>query len=392
MKKYLEKYLINKLLPDPLEIGEEIRKHLSELPAPVVWLLGKAQSGKSSIVHGITGVSKIEIGEGYRPCTKSSQLYSFPDEDAPFLRFLDTRGLEEARYDPAEDLSYCQKRSNLLLVVVRIDDHAVSHLIDALREIRRASPKIPIILALTCLHESYSEGEEHTLPYPYPSSGGSQRVIDHLEHQKKRFQEFTDSVVALDFTKEEDGYTPQFYGLPELLSALDSALPEVAWNSLMEESRHELSRRYLSAANPTIIAYSLIAGSAAVIPLPLLDLPLVTGIQLKMLHAIARLHGQEVDKVLLGEVMGALGISFLARAGGREALKVLPGGSLLSSVYTASVTYGLGQMFSAYLSLIKEGYRPSRKELREMYDHYVADGTTLFERYKQKGASSSVSR
>lgn len=389
MKKYLEKYLIDKLLPEPVALEEELKKHLGDLPTPVVWLLGKAQSGKSSIVQGVTGVSRIEIGEGFRPCTRNSHLYSFPEESAPFLRFLDTRGLEEASYDPEEDIAFCQEKSHLLLVVVRVDDHAIVHLLDTLKSIRRRSPSLPIVLALTCLHESYDD-EEHILPYPYRGSpnGTSTAVWDHIERHRRNFAPFTNKVVAIDFTKEEDNLTPRFYGLEELLSTLETALPEVAWNTLLESSQRDISKRYSSAAHPTIIAYSLVAGSTAAIPLPLVDIPLVGAIQMKMLHSIARLHNKEFDRVLLAEVVGALGLSFVLRAGGREALKVIPGGSLLSSFYTATVTYGLGQMFSTYLLLMKRGYTPSQEEMRQLYYQYVADGTTLFERYKQRKSSA----
>src|SRR5690606_34222822 len=34
--------------------------------APVVWLLGKVQSGKTSIIRAVTGASDAEIGDGFR--------------------------------------------------------------------------------------------------------------------------------------------------------------------------------------------------------------------------------------------------------------------------------------------------------------------------------------
>src|SRR5262249_36492437 len=60
--------------------------------APVVWLLGKVGSGKTSIIRAITHSTDAEIGDGFRPCTQASRVYDFPG-DAPVLRFLDTRGL-----------------------------------------------------------------------------------------------------------------------------------------------------------------------------------------------------------------------------------------------------------------------------------------------------------
>ena len=76
----------------------------SELPQPVFWLLGKSQSGKTSIVRALTGSDRAEIGNGFRPCTRRAELFAFPSESKAFVRFLDTRGLGEVAYDPAEDL------------------------------------------------------------------------------------------------------------------------------------------------------------------------------------------------------------------------------------------------------------------------------------------------
>ena len=73
--------------------------------APVVWLLGKVQSGKTSIIRTLTQTSTAEIGSGFAPCTRTSRVFDFPAE-APIIRFLDTRGLGEVAYDPAEDIAF----------------------------------------------------------------------------------------------------------------------------------------------------------------------------------------------------------------------------------------------------------------------------------------------
>src|SRR5262249_22317072 len=87
---------------------QQLRQHLERLrqrlPVPVLWLFGKTQSGKTSIIRYLTGADAAEIGQGFRPCTRFSRLYEFPTAEAPLLTFLDTRGLDEPGYDPSEDL------------------------------------------------------------------------------------------------------------------------------------------------------------------------------------------------------------------------------------------------------------------------------------------------
>ena len=92
-------------------------------PRPVVWLLGKTGAGKSSLVRSLTGVGAAEIGNGFAPCTRTAHAFDFP-QDRPVMQFLDTRGLGEVGYDPAEDLAQCEARSHAILAVARLDEVA----------------------------------------------------------------------------------------------------------------------------------------------------------------------------------------------------------------------------------------------------------------------------
>src|SRR5271168_5259789 len=101
---------------------EELRK---QTPVPVFWLFGKTQSGKTSLVKFLTGAEDAEIGEGFRPCTRFSRLYQFPTPEAPLLTFLDTRGMDEPGYDPAEDLAQFDSQAHVMIVTVKALDHAL---------------------------------------------------------------------------------------------------------------------------------------------------------------------------------------------------------------------------------------------------------------------------
>jgi 50S ribosome-binding GTPase len=96
-------------------------RQLAQSSALVVWLLGKTGAGKTAIVSALTGDRRAEVGQGFAPCTRTSQFYDVPPE-APLLRFLDTRGLGEVGYDPASDTSWCEEQSHLMLVVMQVAD------------------------------------------------------------------------------------------------------------------------------------------------------------------------------------------------------------------------------------------------------------------------------
>src|SRR5437870_11666375 len=89
------------------------------LPPPVIWLFGKVQSGKTAIIHALTGAERAQIGSGFAPCTRWAARYDFPNADFPLAVFPDTRRLGEAGYDPREDVAAFQAQAHMLLVVVR---------------------------------------------------------------------------------------------------------------------------------------------------------------------------------------------------------------------------------------------------------------------------------
>src|SRR5262249_19706984 len=114
--------------------------------APLVWLIGKVQSGKTSIIRTLTGASDAEIGAGFRACTRTARIFDFPAE-APIIRFLDTRGLGEAAYDPAEDMAFCEDRAHLVLAVVKALDAEQGAVAEAVHAMRQRHADWPVVAA-----------------------------------------------------------------------------------------------------------------------------------------------------------------------------------------------------------------------------------------------------
>ena len=95
---------------DDAVLQQELGRLRHGLPSPVIWLFGKVQAGKSSIIHALTGAESVQIGAGFAPCTRWAQRYDFPSPECPLVVFLDTRGLGEVGYDPQEDVAAFQTR------------------------------------------------------------------------------------------------------------------------------------------------------------------------------------------------------------------------------------------------------------------------------------------
>lgn len=84
---------------DEAQVAEILERVRSELPTTEAVLMGKPQSGKSSIVRGLTGVSAEIIGQGFRPHTQHTQRYAYPSDDLPLIIFTDTVGLGDVSRD-----------------------------------------------------------------------------------------------------------------------------------------------------------------------------------------------------------------------------------------------------------------------------------------------------
>jgi uncharacterized protein (DUF697 family)/predicted GTPase len=337
--------------------------------APVIWLVGKVQSGKSSIVQAITGATEAEVGSGFRPCTKTARVFDFPAE-APVIRFLDTRGLGEAGYDPAEDLAVSEQKAHLLLVVLRAMDHQQEAVIDAVAAVRRRHPDWPVVVAQTSLHDAYPPGAGHVIPYPFADPAGDganvpEALMRSFAHQRRMLQRIGGTgallFVPIDFTRPEDGFEPRHYGLDALVRAITEAAPR-SIGVMIAEMRASSRERALRKANPLILGHAAAAAAADVVPIA--GAIAVPGVQARLLHALAAQRGVEWDRRALVEFGSCLGASILTRLaagfGIRQIVKLVPVygqtvGSAAAAATSFATTYALGRAALVFLARREHG-------------------------------------
>ncbi len=370
----------------PEEIAAQRELLLKEAPIPCLWMFGKTGSGKTSIIRYLTGAADAEIGSGFRPQTKRSQLYAFPDEDLPIVRFLDTRGLGEAAYDATADISQIDTDAHLVIVTVRATDQAMAALIEPLQAIRKQNPERPILLAVTCLHDAYP-GEQHITPDPFPkdvrplSTEVPETLARCLSAQYDRFDGLFDRAVPIDLTKAEDGFDVIDFGGERLKRAILDLLPAAYRQTLMQMDhvRNELGDQHRRRSERTIIAHSIVAASAAAVPVPWIDIPVVMATQSHLLHRLAADYHQKLDSATLLKLSGVLGGRIALRMGIRELLKFIPWvGMAVNAAAAFAFTYGSGKAASWYFREIKAGHIPTPDELQEVYQEQLRVGAALW--------------
>lgn len=363
-------------------------------PVPSLWLFGKAQSGKSSIVRFLTGADQAIIGNGFRPETKATYRYTFPNETHPVLRFFDTRGLGEEEYDPSEDIEVLQRQANAIVVTVRINDFALGSLLGPLRQIRAARRSRPVILALTCLHHTYPQ-KQHPEHDPFLESELPESIPEELrrciQEQKRTFGDLIDRIVPIDLTRPEDGFLEPNFGGGRLKDALIDALPNVLGEAIKhtDETVQQLREDFERRAHRCIHAYSAWAAGAAAVPLPWVDIPAVTGLQLRLMAKLAKVYDQSPVPATLISSAPIFGTRFLLRQGAKSLLKGVPFVGIPVNAATAYVTtFGLGRAAMWYYWERFLGRIPTSEEFSQIVKNQVESARTHWSRNSHSSTPS----
>lgn len=358
-------------------------------PPPVLWLLGKTQSGKTSIIRSLTGSPDAEIGAGFKSCTRTARFYDFP-ASAPLVRFLDTRGLGEVAYDPTEDVRFFESQAHLIIAVAKVMDIMQVDLFKVLQDVRKRHPDWPVIIAQTCLHEAYPRNFEHILPYPFnmpdwelkvPSDLG--RALNAQRRQLGRLPGHgAVDWVPVDLTQPDDGIDPPDYGLDALWSSIETA-SSLGLQALLRGDSGVLDV-YSRAAHPQIMGYA--AAAAAFGAMPMVDIAMVPALQWKMLHSLARLYKLEWNARTSSRFFGLLGAGYLAgyglRLAGRGVIKLIPGvgqavGAVWGATAGAAITIALGKSACFYLEKASKGLEVDPAALRAVYAQAFARSKSL---------------
>ena len=343
--------------PDETAVAEPARAELlPDRALPVVWLLGKTGAGKSSLIRALLDDESAEIGNGFQPCTRDARRYDHPPRQ-PLIRFLDTRGLGEAAYDPTEDIAALQGHAHVLLLVCRIDDPVQGEIAETWARVLKAQPEIQTILVLT--------GAD-LLPDATARDRAAAGIAGQMRAMSRR--PFRTAIVTLaPGTAREDS------GIDALIDLLLDTLPAVGLY-LSKPSRSDAEAAAFQEVRKRVLYYAGLAGSSD--SLPLVGWVSVPGTQGLMLRELAGRYDIEWNRKTMASFAGALGLGFgaryLASLGARQMAKLIPvvgqiaGGMAAASISFAS-TYALGRAASYYLFHTGRGAPPSSEDLRAIY-------------------------
>lgn len=154
---------------------------------------------------------------------------------------------------------------------------------------------------------------------------------------------------------------------PELIPAMIEASPEAAFviGYELPKYRHVAAQRIIRNA-------TLVSLAAGLEPIPLVDIPILLGTQIRLILRLAALYGEPVNstdtmkhaKELLTTMAGGLGLRYLAE----QAAKAVPfGGDLVAGAIAGAGTWAIGQVALQYY---EGGKQIETSRLRELYTDF----------------------
>jgi len=154
-------------------------------------------------------------------------------------------------------------------------------------------------------------------------------------------------------------------------------------------------------ANRVITGYVLGTMAAAVIPIPLLDLAVLSGVQLKMLHSLANAFdipfrkewGKSAISSLIGGVLPMASTPVVASS----LLKLIPvGGQIMGFgtqvVLNGAATYALGKVFIQHFSSGGTFLTFSPEKVRAYFQEQFEEGKKVAAKLKEQDEESASDR
>lgn len=132
---------------------------------------------------------------------------------------------------------------------------------------------------------------------------------------------------------------------------------------------------------------------AGLIPVPLVDMAAVTGVQLKMVADISKLYdvkfSENRGRSIIISLLGSLVPNAFARGFVGSLVKALPvvgtiGGTLSMSLFSGAATYAIGQVFIQHFELGGTLLDFDADKMRAYFEEQFKEGTKKAEEMKQE--------
>lgn len=370
-----------------LEEVEKLRKFIVDARPARIAIVGRRGAGKSSLINAIFGEEKAEVGHT-KSQTGVGKWYSFSNELGA-IDILDTRGLGESSRPeeaiqaktPLEEIenSIRDKCPDVVLFLCKAKE-VDARLDEDLQQLQQLRSKIrtihdydiPVIGIVTQVDELAPLSVVEP-PYDHPDKQANiQDTVDILEEKISDIVLTPVKVIPvsayMEFANGQIVYDRR-WNIDVLIDFLLTKLPQEAQVILAKLAKINSVQKKLSRK----IAKSVmgITGLIGASPIPVADMPVITGLQISMVGSIAIIGGQKLNRQSIIRFMAAMGLNIGAglafREIARQLAKLIPAaGNVVSGAVATAGTYAISEAAIAYFI-----DRKSEEEAKKVFDREI---------------------
>lgn len=348
-------------------------------------IVGRRGAGKSSLINAIFGELKAEVGH-YTSQTGTGQWYLFENELGG-LDILDTRGLGETdnpqeatqARDPVEEVKLAieNKCPDVLLFLCkgkevgsRLDED-IAQLMQLKNDIATLHDyDVPVVGVVTQVDELAPLSQSEP---PFDDKNKQENIKATVNILEEKISEVMPSPVTvipvsayMEFAEDGTILYDRRWNIDVLLDYLLMELPREAQVILAKLSKvTSVQKKLARSIGKSVMTVTGLVGAT---PVPIADMPIITGLQVSMIGTIAMIGGKSLSRKTIVQFVGAMGINVgvgvALRGISRQLVKVFPGaGSVISGTIASAGTYALCEAAIAYFI-----DRKSTEEAKEIYE------------------------
>ncbi|WP_185819750.1 GTPase family protein [Salibacterium salarium] len=370
----------DKLLPKlPGPVKKQVEGEINRLEdifldyrSPRFAIVGRRGSGKSTFINGVFQSPVADIGS-VKAQTGRGQWHSFhkTDDDTAAMDILDTRGLGEGTTpeeltDEKNSLSEGKNSLKtkcpdvfLFFVKAKEVDARIKEDIKQLQELRsfveEVHSYIPPVIGVVTQVDELDPIYDTDPPFEKEKHQNINYAVSHLE---EKLQDEIDGVIqvlpvcAYMAFKENEIVYDRRWNMEEVLHYLLNHLPGSTWLQWAKITQAQAIQK--SIAKSIGKSASTINGGFGAQPIPIADMPIITGVQISMITSIAYISGRDLNRKSIMEFIGALGVNVGAAYAFRQAARSLskvafPGiGHVVSGTVASIATWSLCKAAIAY--------------------------------------------
>lgn len=367
-----------------IEEIEKLRAFIVDARPARIAIVGRRGAGKSSLINAIFGEEKAEVGHT-KSQTGIGKWYSFSSELGS-IDILDTRGLGESSRPeeevfaatPIEEIENAirDKCPDVIIFLCKAKevDARLDEDLQQLQELRYKIKDIhdydiPIIGIVTQVDEL---APLSCMEPPYDHSEKQANIQETVEILTEKISDTILKPVKvipvsayMEFSNGKIVYDRR-WNIDKLVDYLLTELPHEAQVILAKLAKiNSVQKKLARKISKSVMGITGLIGAS---PIPVADMPVITGLQISMIGSIAIIGGQKLSRDSIIRFITAMGLNIGAglafREIARNLAKLIPAaGNVVSGAVASAGTYAISEAAIAYYI-----DRKSEEEAKRVFD------------------------